>query len=126
MKTKMVSVLVGVLLCMPCFASTSTIEFVGYVQRDSNPGTQFTIRVPAGQDSKVTLNDGTTVEIKTADGEKPETVIHLISPTGAQLHTETVPGADLASKSFEYLICGKGITFISPAPEAPAKCPAAG
>jgi hypothetical protein len=110
------------------FAANEAVSFSGSVQRDSEPATTFELAVPAGESSKLTLDDGTILEFSAAasSGDAAQSVIRLLDPSGKQLHSATKPGNAPTSKSFRYLICGGSVTFSSPASEAKvASCPQA-
>ena len=97
-------------------ASDAVVEFTGSVQHDNSPATSFSISVPAGEVSKLTLPDGTALEFSAAGakGSSNQSVVRLVDSSGKKLHTATTPGNAPMVKSIRYTICGSQVTFEAP------------
>jgi len=105
--------------------SNDAVEFTGSLQHDSSAATKFSVSVPAGQVSKLTLPDGTELEFSAAaaNGTPNQSVVRLLDPSGNKLHTAIAPGNAPAVKSVRYTICGSQVTFESPIHTVSVACP---
>lgn len=120
--------LVGLFLTassFPALAANGAMVFSGAIQTDNAPAMAFDLAVPAGKTSTLKLEDGTTVEFSAAatQGEPSQSVVTLLDPSGAKLHSTTRPGNSQADKSLFYLVCSGKVTYISPAPVVQPSCP---
>lgn len=112
-------------LCSAAFAATpNSVQFVGTLQQDNATPVMFDIQIPSGQTATLKLGDGHALAFATAGspGNPDRTTVLLTDASGKQLHSQTIPGAGLASTSFNYLICNGETRFMSPAPEEPPSC----
>lgn len=124
MKAVAVMVLLTSVSLVASAAAPEHVQFTGTVQQDLASPVIIDLHLPSRQDATVRLSDGSTLELATPGSRSSADVvrIRLLDPTGAVMHTATVPDAGTISASFAYRVCAGEVTYISPAPAVMPDC----
>jgi hypothetical protein len=88
MKIKLFVIVAITFASFQAFAANNAVHFSGSVQRDNAPPVIFTINVPAGETSKLTLEHGIILRFSAAatHGNPDRSVVRLLDSSGKQLH----------------------------------------
>ncbi|MDE2307106.1 MAG: hypothetical protein KGJ97_02305 [Xanthomonadaceae bacterium] len=126
MKFKVLAAFVLTAVPLQVFAASDFVTFDGSVRHGQAPATSFQLVVPAGETSRLTLDDGTVLEFTAAasHAKSARSMVELLDASGKQLHKATWPGDAPSQRSFRYVVCGDRAIFFSPASKSTAApCP---
>ncbi|WP_329742006.1 hypothetical protein [Dyella sp. A6] len=114
-------------LCVAIAASAGTpssVQFSGLVRSNDGMPTRFDLDVPTGQQVTLIMGDGTRLELAASGrrGHARTPMAQLVSAKGKVLHTATFTKHGVAVVSLDYVVCGKRVMYVSPAPSTMPSC----